>query len=183
MMHSVCVVCRWHVSGLAQARFCVKGPFPKCHPHYGEHESIDGLGQQWVKQLWHECDEYASVQAVNFDMLWLFILRNSEVPHGGPYPPGHPENPETWIKILLLYGIMEAKLSHQVWGSGSEVTRTGWPLELRSRRLGMQWGCFLLALVGLWFRRAVPCQDKVPSSCASDSASGTLCASRFRLLH
>ncbi|OLQ04983.1 Minor histocompatibility antigen H13 [Symbiodinium microadriaticum] len=46
------------------------GPFPKCHEHFGEHLVSNGGADQWAK--------------------------NSDVPHGGPYPPGHPENPE-WL--------------------------------------------------------------------------------------
>lgn len=48
------------------------GPFPKCHPHFGEHEVVAADGtRSWVK--------------------------NAEAPSGGPYPPGHPENAE-WQK-------------------------------------------------------------------------------------
>eukprot|EP00439_Symbiodinium_sp_Y106_P084841 s357_g26.t2 len=46
------------------------GPFPKCHEHFGEHLVRNGGADQWAK--------------------------NSDVPRGGPYPPGHPENPE-WL--------------------------------------------------------------------------------------
>lgn len=47
------------------------GPFPKCHPHFGEHEQIlaDGT-RQWVK---------------------------NDVQSDGPFLAGHPENPE-WLK-------------------------------------------------------------------------------------
>lgn len=40
------------------------GPYPKCHPHHGEHHN----GTAWVK--------------------------NDDVPSSGPFHPGHPENPE-----------------------------------------------------------------------------------------
>jgi len=46
------------------------GPFPKCHPHFGEHEVTSETGTTWVK--------------------------NDDVPSEGPFPPGHPENPE-WV--------------------------------------------------------------------------------------
>lgn len=44
------------------------GPYPKCHPHYEEHENTTGV---WVK--------------------------NKDALSGGPFPVGHPENPE-WEK-------------------------------------------------------------------------------------
>lgn len=45
------------------------GPFPKCHPHFGEHEVVDVDGvSSWVK--------------------------NDDVSSAGPFPVGHPENPE-----------------------------------------------------------------------------------------
>lgn len=47
------------------------GPFPKCHPHFEEHEVV----------------------AENGTTIWR---KNSEVPSGGPYPVGHPENLE-WV--------------------------------------------------------------------------------------
>lgn len=48
------------------------GPFPKCHPHHEEHEVVAANGTKtWVK--------------------------NSDAPKGGPFPVGHPENPE-WVK-------------------------------------------------------------------------------------
>eukprot|EP00930_Biecheleria_cincta_P087757 TRINITY_DN7698_c1_g3_i1.p1 TRINITY_DN7698_c1_g3~~TRINITY_DN7698_c1_g3_i1.p1 ORF type:complete len:529 (+),score=94.51 TRINITY_DN7698_c1_g3_i1:84-1589(+) len=47
------------------------GPFPKCHPHFEEHEFV----------------------AENGTRIWR---KNSQAPSGGPYPVGHPENPE-WI--------------------------------------------------------------------------------------
>jgi len=48
------------------------GPFPKCHPRFGEHQAVLENGTTaWVK--------------------------NSAAPSGGPYPIGHPENAE-WIE-------------------------------------------------------------------------------------
>jgi len=47
------------------------GPYPKCHPHFEEHKVIEGNVTKWVK--------------------------NADAPKGGPYPVGHPENPE-WVK-------------------------------------------------------------------------------------
>mmetsp|Transcript_21729 Transcript_21729/g.38931 ORF Transcript_21729/g.38931 Transcript_21729/m.38931 type:complete len:492 (-) Transcript_21729:208-1683(-) len=48
-----------------------QGPFPKCHPHFGEHEVTSDGSSTWVK--------------------------NNDAPSGGPFPPGHPENPD-WIE-------------------------------------------------------------------------------------
>jgi len=47
------------------------GPYPKCHPHFEEHQ-VEGADNktEWVK--------------------------NSAAPKGGPFPVGHPENPE-WV--------------------------------------------------------------------------------------
>lgn len=45
------------------------GPYPKCHPHHNEYEESPGV---WKK--------------------------NKEAPTGGPYPVGHPENPD-WVKL------------------------------------------------------------------------------------
>lgn len=45
------------------------GPYPKCHPHFGEHE-VPGEGG---KSFW---------------------AKNSDVPKDGPFPAGHPENPD-----------------------------------------------------------------------------------------
>jgi len=48
------------------------GPYPKCHPHFGEHEVIAGNGTStWVK--------------------------NKDAPKDGPFPAGHPENPD-WVE-------------------------------------------------------------------------------------
>jgi minor histocompatibility antigen H13 len=48
------------------------GPYPKCHPHFEEHKVAGENGTEtWVK--------------------------NADAPKGGPFPVGHPENPE-WVK-------------------------------------------------------------------------------------
>eukprot|EP00434_Breviolum_minutum_P028405 symbB.v1.2.025128.t1/scaffold2423.1/size79540/3 len=83
------------------------GPFPKCHEHFGEHLGANGT---WVK--------------------------NSEVSSGGPFLPGHPQNPEwlekvskdllkeqfTWkglqasLHMMMLASVcMFAACKHSVW--------------------------------------------------------------------
>merc|ERR1719323_272738 len=48
------------------------GPYPKCHPHFKEHQLVlDNGTVQWVK--------------------------NTDAPSAGPFPVGHPDNPE-WIE-------------------------------------------------------------------------------------
>ncbi|CAK0858612.1 unnamed protein product [Prorocentrum cordatum] len=48
------------------------GPFPRCHPHFEQHEAVLPTGERgWV--------------------------RNADVLGKGPFPPGHPENPE-WVR-------------------------------------------------------------------------------------
>ncbi|CAE7283362.1 Hm13 [Symbiodinium natans] len=58
--------------------FCVHelGPYPKCHPRFGHHVVLEHGIERWVK--------------------------NSDVSRGGPYPPGHPENPEWLSKSTVL---------------------------------------------------------------------------------
>jgi len=50
------------------------GPYPKCHPHHGEYEQVDETGaRKWVKI--------------------------KDAPSRGPFPPGHPENPQFLEKM------------------------------------------------------------------------------------
>ncbi|CAK8995423.1 Minor histocompatibility antigen H13 (Intramembrane protease 1) (IMP-1) (IMPAS-1) (hIMP1) (Presenilin-like protein 3) (Signal peptide peptidase) [Durusdinium trenchii] len=58
------------------------GPFPKCHPHFGEHRVND----TWVKI--------------------------AHVPAGGPFLPGHPQNPE-WLEKSR----MQQKEDNLTWKS------------------------------------------------------------------
>lgn len=65
------------------------GPFPKCHPHFEEHEFL----------------------AENGTRIWR---KNSEAPSGGPYPVGHPENPE-WVAKSNADALKETKENRFKW--------------------------------------------------------------------
>jgi minor histocompatibility antigen H13 len=62
------------------------GPFPKCHPHAKEHKQV--ATGTWVK--------------------------NDDVPSGGPFPVGHPENPE-WVAKSDADAKRETKETRFTW--------------------------------------------------------------------
>jgi len=65
------------------------GPYPKCHPHFGEHEVVHDNGTKtWVK--------------------------NTDAPAGGPYAVGHPENP-AWVEKSHAEAVKENEANRFTW--------------------------------------------------------------------
>lgn len=65
------------------------GPYPKCHPHFKEHLStLENGTQVWVK--------------------------NSDVGSGGPFPAGHPDNPE-WVEKANAQATRENEENRFTW--------------------------------------------------------------------
>jgi len=65
------------------------GPFPKCHPHFEEHQT----------------------KAENGTMIWV---KNHVVGSAGPFPVGHPENPE-WVEKSHKAALEDNKTLLTTW--------------------------------------------------------------------
>lgn len=66
------------LTSLADYDAAALGPFPKCHPHFDEHEATATAEDGTTHRHW---------------------AKNADAPKGGPYPAGHPEQPEFVARI------------------------------------------------------------------------------------